>query len=166
MTTPNFKFFVPQPHTLADGKKIYRDLCMANHPDHGGSEEAMKQINAEWDYLKSRLPRFDTGIHTDYNARAEAERAKQAAVDAELRPMVDKLNAMGVSFEILGKWIWSTDKRAAKAGMIFSERRQMWYWRPESAKETSRGSRKSYEWIRAKYGAQSATARRQETITA
>ena len=82
--TPNFKFFVPQPHTLAEGKTLYRDLCMANHPDHGGSEYAMKQINAEWDYLKSRLPRFDTGIHTNYNARAEAERAKQAAVDAEL----------------------------------------------------------------------------------
>lgn len=164
MTT--FKFFVPQPHTLSEGKALYKKLCMENHPDLGGSVEAMQAINAEWDYLKSRLPRFDTGIHTDFNARAEAERAKQAAVDAELRPMVDKLNAMGIDFEILGKWIWSADKRAAKAGMIFSERRQMWYWRPESAKETSRGSRKSYDWIRAKYGAQSATTRRRETITA
>lgn len=172
MFTPNFKFFVPQPRTLADGKKLYRDLCMTNHPDHGGSEDAMKQINAEWDYLKSRLPRFDTGVHTDYAARRAAEEAEQAkadAVDAALRPMVDKLKRAGIRFDIVGKWIWSDDRRAAGAGMSWSKSRKKWYWRPEEAASSSRGSRQSYSEIYRKYGGfngQNANTSRRETITA
>ena len=161
------KFFIPQPHTLDEGKALYKKLCMEHHPDLGGSVEDMQQINAEWDFLKSRLPRFDTGVHTDYNARQAAADAKQAAVDAELQPMVDKLNAMGIKFEVLGKWIWTTDKRAKAAGMHYSDRRRKWYWRPQSAANAGRGSSKSYDWLRAKYGAQNgSTSSRRETITA
>lgn len=46
--------------SLADLKNQYRSLAFANHPDHGGSEEAMKIINAEYDRLYAiwinRLP--------------------------------------------------------------------------------------------------------------
>lgn len=172
MTTPKFVYFIPQPHTLAEGKKLYRELCMTNHPDHGGSEEAMKQINAEWDFLKSRLPQFDTGIHTDYTARRAAEEAKQAkeeSIDAALRPMVDKLKRAGIRFDVVGKWIWSDDRRAASAGMSWSKSRAKWYWRPEEAASRSRKSRQSYSVIYSKYGGfhgQNATASRRETITA
>lgn len=38
-------------NSFADLKSQYRSLAMANHPDHGGSEEAMKAINAEFDSL-------------------------------------------------------------------------------------------------------------------
>ena len=149
-------YFTPQPHTLSEGKALYKKLCMVHHPDHGGSVQAMQVINAEWDFLKSRLPRFDTGVHTDYNARAEAERAKQAEVDEDLRPMVDRLNAAGIPFEILGRWIWSTDRRAASCGMTYSGRRCKWYWRPE-AERAGRGSRQSFDELRRKYGSSSHT---------
>lgn len=169
MTTPNFKFFVPQPRTLADGKKLYRDLCMQHHPDHGGSEDAMKQINAEWDYLKSRLPRFDTGVHTDYSANAAREKAAQEkaeTIKAELRPMAAKLAEMGIAFDIVGSWIWSDDRRASDAGMHYSKGRAKWYWRPDSAESKSSRSRKSYDWIYAKYNGFSGQKSCQETITA
>lgn len=38
-------------NSFADLKSQYRSLAMANHPDRGGSEEAMKAINAEYDRL-------------------------------------------------------------------------------------------------------------------
>ena len=38
-------------NSFSDLKSQYRSLAMANHPDRGGSEEAMKAINAEYDHL-------------------------------------------------------------------------------------------------------------------
>lgn len=38
-------------NSFSDLKSQYRSLAMANHPDRGGSEEAMKAINAEYDRL-------------------------------------------------------------------------------------------------------------------
>ena len=38
-------------NSFADLKRQYTFLAMANHPDKGGSEEAMKAINAEYDHL-------------------------------------------------------------------------------------------------------------------
>ena len=35
-------------HSLAELKKQYRTLALANHPDKGGSTEVMQQINAEF----------------------------------------------------------------------------------------------------------------------
>lgn len=44
------KYFV-SVKSLADLKNQYRTLALANHPDRGGDEEAMKAINAEYDAL-------------------------------------------------------------------------------------------------------------------
>lgn len=35
--------------TKKDAKKAYHTHAMKNHPDRGGSEDAMKKINADWD---------------------------------------------------------------------------------------------------------------------
>lgn len=47
-------------HSLADLKNQYHSLALANHPDRGGVEETMKEINTEYDRLYSfwvnRLP--------------------------------------------------------------------------------------------------------------
>lgn len=163
------KYFIPQPHTLSEGKALYKKLCMENHPDLGGSVEAMQAINTEWDYLKSRLPRFDTGIHTDYSANAAREKAareKAETIKADLRPMAAKLTEMGIAFDIVGNWIWSDDRRAADAGMHYSKGRNKWYWRPDNAESKSSRSHKSYDWIYAKYNGFNGQKSRQETITA
>ena len=40
-----------QQDTIAEIKKAYRRLALANHPDHGGNPERMKSINAANDFL-------------------------------------------------------------------------------------------------------------------
>ena len=40
-----------RPASLEDLKAQYKRLALANHPDHGGSTEAMQEINAEYDML-------------------------------------------------------------------------------------------------------------------
>ena len=65
-------------HSLAELKKQYRALAIANHPDKGGSTEIMQQINAEFTRLHA-LWKDDTsasdsasGYENDY-AGATAE---------------------------------------------------------------------------------------------
>ena len=170
MKTINIRYFVPYPATLDDGKTMYRKLAAQYHPDHGGDLETMQAINQEWDYLKTRLPRFNaTGKAHDFGAdhARETEKAqKQAAVDAEIRPMTAKLDGAGIVYDVLGKWIWTDDARAKHFGFAFSKRRNKYYWRPESAAESGRGSRKDYSWIYAKYSGQRSTGRAADEIPA
>ncbi|HNQ21399.1 MAG TPA: J domain-containing protein, partial [Bacteroidales bacterium] len=42
--------FIPDEIEL---KKLYKSLSMKNHPDLGGSAEAMKKINMAYDILKN-----------------------------------------------------------------------------------------------------------------
>lgn len=51
-------------HTLDELKKEYRRLAMLHHPDKGGDNETMKEINAEYNLL---FP----GLRAVYNAAAE-----------------------------------------------------------------------------------------------
>ena len=45
------------PETLEDLKKQYHRLAMKHHPDVGGTEQAMKEINAEYEKLRSSWTR-------------------------------------------------------------------------------------------------------------
>lgn len=42
---------------LEELKKAYRDLALKHHPDCGGTNEAMKLINAEYEDLFKRIER-------------------------------------------------------------------------------------------------------------
>ena len=37
--------------TLEELKKLYKQLVFKHHPDRGGNEELMKQINVEYDKI-------------------------------------------------------------------------------------------------------------------
>jgi DnaJ-class molecular chaperone len=41
--------------TLMDIKKAYRKLVMKVHPDHGGTDEAFKRVNAAYSLLMSEF---------------------------------------------------------------------------------------------------------------
>ena len=42
-------------NNLNELRKLYRKLVVKYHPDNGGSEETIKEINAEYDCLFKRL---------------------------------------------------------------------------------------------------------------
>ena len=48
------------PSTMEELRKQYRKLMKENHPDVGGTEEAAKEINAEYE----RLPTWDNATAT------------------------------------------------------------------------------------------------------
>lgn len=67
--------------SFAELKKQYRKLAMENHPDRGGSEEAMKAINAEFEKLyevwkdRTDTSSSTTGYESDYASATAREYA-------------------------------------------------------------------------------------------
>ena len=49
------KFYI-NCHTLEELKAEYKRLAKMYHPDCGGSDEMMAQVNAQYDELAKRLP--------------------------------------------------------------------------------------------------------------
>jgi len=86
---------------VMEAKKIYRDLSKSNHPDHGGSEDLMKQINIEYErFLKS----FIDGRVSDFAADKD--------YDINSEPFADRLKKVmdfDMDIEIIGFWIYARD---------------------------------------------------------
>ena len=51
------KWFSNNIRTMEELRREYRKLMKENHPDVGGTEEAAKEINAEYDRLYAILSR-------------------------------------------------------------------------------------------------------------
>lgn len=63
--------FFKKISNIADLKVAYRKLALANHPDRGGSEEVMKEINIEYDIVYNILSRSEVVTETAYQTRSE-----------------------------------------------------------------------------------------------
>lgn len=146
--------------TLEDLRKAYRKLAMENHPDRGGSEKVMQEINAEYSMLHDRLQRRENAD--------QPENKQSYDTAAEFVAIIDKLmKVKGIRVELCGCWLWiSGDTRAVKdelsaAGCHFSSKKKMWYWHP--GKQPRHKCRRSMDmgYIRMKYG--SAIVRDEET---
>jgi len=131
--------------TLDDLKRRYHALCKELHPDVGGSDEAMKALNAEYAQLLKQL--------NDCSPEAEASellyRDKIAAV-AHLE---------GLELEIIGTWLWVTGNTYAhretlkSAGFSFAPVKKVWFYRASEYRTRTRSESHDMEDIRSKYGA-------------
>lgn len=131
--------------TIEELKREYRRLVMIHHPDRGGSEDAMKILNAEYEHLFTALK----------NGGGEKEKAHD--LDDGFREIIYRVASVpGVTVEVCGSWIWvSGDTKPVKeilkeAGLRWASKKKMWYWSPEPKRR--RGPGQSMEWIRERYG--------------
>lgn len=145
------------PQNLEELKKQYRDLAMQNHPDRGGSVEAMQEINSEYDKLFSRLKNIHAKASdkkTDGSAKHETQETPE-----EFRNIIEKLIHMeGITIEICGSWIWVSGntfqhkENLKSAGFKWASKKSMWYW--YSGEYHRSGKTMTMEKIREKYGSQ------------
>jgi len=138
--------------TIEEAKKLYRNLAFQYHPDRGGNDETMKEINSEYDFICAKILAGED-LTTE-------ERAERMGFDERYRQIIEKITPIeGIVIEVIGSWIWVSGstyvvrKDLHEAGLFFAPKKKMWYWRPEDQK-VARGGNKSIEEIRAKYGSE------------
>ena len=140
------------PKTLEELKKQYRALVMEHHPDGGGSEEAMKAINNEYDMLFPKLKNIHQNKDGETYTKENAETADQFKdLVAELMKMDD------IVIEVIGCFVWVTGDtkphkdRLKELRFKWHSKKSAWYLAPEDYR---RRSRKDYDLdtIRGMYG--------------
>lgn len=144
--------------TLQALKERYKELAKAYHPDLNpeAGDEAMQQINAQYDELAKRLSR----VSSDGRTEATEQEARSAAdLAMQYREIIAQIiNLKGICIELCGAWLWVSGETYANrealkaAGLRYASKKQMWYWRPEEAAchKSRRGATMSD--IRRKYG--------------
>lgn len=143
--------------TLEHLRKEYRRLVIQYHPDNGSSEDAIKEINAEYDILFKRLKNdFE---HNDAYSKA-TDKQKQSfdwQKDEQIRATIIQLSRFkNITIEVVGVWIWVSNcyeyrKELKELGFRWASQKQMWYKHfDDFHKFSSRPASMSY--IRAKYG--------------
>ena len=144
------------PKSLEELKKQYKQLALKNHPDIGGSNAAMQEINAEYDLLFARLK----NVHQTAEGKTYTTETETTETPDEFKDIIEKLiHFKGVKIEVCGSWLWVTGKtidyRAQLKEMRFkwSKSKVAWYYhRNEYRKHTSRSF--TLDEIRDLYGSQ------------
>ena len=125
--------------TIPELKKEYRELAKKNHPDMGGNESDMMEINSQFDELVKILP--------NVNAQGGEYHSQKQEIGKEFRDAIMTIiHCMGIEIEICGSWIWVTGNTIIhkeilkKAGYQFSSKKIAWYWHNEGYRKTTNKS--------------------------
>jgi hypothetical protein len=139
--------------TLDQLKAEYRRLTKIHHPDCGGSDEAMKEVNADY------TARFEV-LKNQHNKTADEYHQTTEAPEDFIEIINQLVKLDGIEIELCGAWLWiggntREHKDALKAaGCRWSSNKNLWYWRhPEDGRKWHKGN-KSMNQIRSKYGSQ------------
>ena len=140
--------------TLEELKQTYKKLAIKNHPDVGGDENVMKEINKEYDEVFPRLK----NIHVNKDGKMYEHETNEAPDD--FRNIIEALMKMqGVHAEIIGSFIWVTgDTRPHKEslkqlGFKWHSKKNCWYKAPEGYKRMGK-KQYSMDEIKEMYGVQ------------
>ena len=134
------KWFI-NPQTLEELKKQYKKLALKHHPDVGGSDNEMKEINAEYDTLFERLKNVhQTAEGTTYTSREETTETPD-----EFRDIINRLIKFdGIKIEICGSWIWVTGctieyrEELKKMKFRWSKSKVAWYYHHEDYRKSTK----------------------------
>ena len=149
------KYFNPIPKTLEELKKQYKKASLKYHPDVGGSNEEMKELNAEYTELFEKLK----DVHVNSKTR-ETYRKATTETPQQFIEIIDKLIRFeGITIEIIGSFIWVSantkpyKEKLKEMGFKWSAQKLSWYLAP---KDYKRKSRKVYDLneIREMFGSQ------------
>lgn len=141
------QYFVNSNLDIQELKNQYKTLAKKYHPDLGGSNEAMKIINLEYEFLFNLIS----------NGNGASTSTEEFELEKEFMDVIQKISILnGIIIELIGKWIWVSGNTILhkeilkKYGMKWSRNKQMWYWNNE--KGYRRTSNCSIDEIRVRYG--------------
>lgn len=150
--------------TLEELKAAYKKLALKNHPDCGGDEAVMKEINKEYDVVFPKLK----NIHV--NKDGEQYEKENTETVEEFKDIITALMKMqGVHIEIIGSFVWVTGdtrphKEALKElGFKWHSKKLCWYKSPEGYRRSGK-KQYSMDEIKEMYGVQYSDTGRDNTI--
>lgn len=157
-------------HSLDDLRKLYKKLVIKYHPDNGGSEDIIKEVNAEYDILFKQLK---AGYEKSEAYQKATERQKQAydsEKDQKLRDMIIKLSRYpGLIIELCGVWLWVSGNTKAhkdelhRLGLHYARNKKCWYIHFDDFVKYGKHPT-SMAYIRSKYGSMVVHAEQREDI--
>ena len=130
------KFFTTENiKSATDVKKQYKELILIYHPDRNNnspeSNENMKQINAEYEYL---LPIADK-LEEQACKAAGTKKTSRHNINDGYRELIEKFVFIpGLKIEIIGAWVWISGNTYANYNLFkendfkFSNSKKAWYW--------------------------------------
>lgn len=144
------------PNSLEELKKQYKKLALKHHPDIGGSNAAMQEINAEYDQLFEKLK----NVHQTAEGKTYTTETENTETSNEFKDIIEKLiHFKGIKIEICGSWIWITGNtinyRTQLKEMHFrwSKTKQAWYYHNSDYKKSTKRNF-TLDEIRDLYGSQ------------
>lgn len=153
--------------TLEELKQAYKKLALIHHPDRGGNEELMKQLNNEYDELFEKLK----SVHKNkegviYNKETQEEPRYWKEIIAQLLG----LKMVDVTIEVIGSFLWVSGKtmpykdELKKLEMKWSRGKESWYLSPPGYKKYTH---KKYDLddIRGMYGSQQFHANNKKVLS-
>jgi len=159
---PSTNYFY-QCITLDEVKKLYRELCKVNHPDKGGDLETMQAINSQYSKAIKMIAAGQNLNSEDLEAEILSAEAYQAAVNKTV-------HLEGITLELVGSWLWITGNTRQHKDILKTEPAKFtwakkkddfsaWFFRTSEHKAPNKGSKKSLDDIRNKYGSQQITGK-------
>ncbi|MBW4595504.1 MAG: hypothetical protein KME46_22015 [Brasilonema angustatum HA4187-MV1] len=146
--------YFSQSKTVEDIKSLYRSLAMQHHPDRGGSEDVMKEINRQYhEALKAcdgKTSHTSEGEEKTYRYRADIE-------NELMDKLLELLKLRSLNIALIGYWIWvggdtKPNREALKeAGLHWHSERKLWYYKPLGWKK-ARKSKGTLGELAQKYG--------------
>lgn len=143
------KKFFASCSTLDELKREYRRLAMIYHPDCGGSDADMQELNAAYEAAMKDIR---------FTAQAGTRDAETAEKSADFIRIIDLLLRLHLDVELCGSWLWiGGDTRPVKeqlksAGCRWAAKKGLWYWHPADAAVSHHRRSSSMSEIREKYG--------------
>lgn len=145
--------------TLEEAKKLYKKLAFENHPDRGGDNEKMQQINNEYSFF---VAKFAKGTSEEIN--------EEFSVAQKFVDVLNKLAGLeGIIVELAGDWLWISGNtypykdKLKEIGCRFAPKKKVWYYREEKDK-TRNPKPYSMEEIRDIYQAKQVNIKQYEKL--